>query len=173
MLGLLIRSMQASRRHCRAPIDHKVMLCTFYAHVRSILEFGCVVWAGAAVSHLKRLERVQHKCLMWLASCSDKRSDNFDYLVLLSHFKVRSIKSRFVQHDLMFLFHVHHARLDSTVLLGAFGLNVPGRSTRSSVLWHVPRARVNTVQRSLYTRIPSTCNSFLQSDSSVDFFTSS
>ena len=173
MLGLLIRSMQASRRHSRAPIDHKVMLCTFYAHVRSILEFGCVVWAGAAVSHLKRLERVQHKFLMWLASCSDKRSDNLDYLVLLSHFKVRSIKSRFVQHDLMFLFHVHHARLDSTVLLGAFGLNVPGRSTRSSVLWHVPRARVNTVQRSLYTRIPSTCNSLLQSDSSVDFFTSS
>ena len=69
----------------------------------------------------------------------------------------------------VFLFHVHHAMLDSTVLLGAFGLNVPGRSTRSSVLWHVPRARVNTVQRSLYTRIPSTCNSFLQSDSSVDF----
>ena len=124
MLGLLIRSMQASRRHSRAPIDHKVMLCTFYAHVRSIIEFGCVVWAGAAVSHLKRLERVQHKFLMWLASCSDKRSDNLDYLVLLSHFKVRSIKSRFVQHDLMFLFHVHHARLDSTVLLGAFGLRV-------------------------------------------------
>ena len=111
------------------------------------------------------------QCILYC--CSDKRSDNLDYLVLLSHFKVRSIKSRFVQHDLMFLFHVHHARLDSTVLLGAFGLNVPGRSTRSSVLWHVPRARVNAVQRSLYTRILSTCNSLLQSDSSVDFFTSS
>ena len=170
MLGLLIRSMQTSRRQSRVPIDHRVMLCTCYAHVRSILEFGCVVWAGAAVSHLKRLERVQHKFLMWLARCSDKRSDNLDYMALRTHFSVRSIKSRFVQYDLMFLFHIHHARLDSTVLLGTFGLNVPSRVTRNSVLWHVPRARVNVVQRSLFTRTPSTCNSFLKSDSTVDFF---
>ena len=113
MLGLLIRSMQTSRRQSRAPIDHRVMLRTFYAHVRSILEFGCVVWAGAAISHLERLERVQHKFLMLLARCSDKRSDNLDYLALLSHFSVRSIKSRFVQYDLMSLLHIHHARLDS------------------------------------------------------------
>ena len=115
-------------------------------------------------------QRVQHKFLMWLARCSDKRSDNLDYMALLTHFSVRSIKPRFVQYDLMFLFHIHHARLDSTVLLGAFGLNVPSRVTRNSVLWHVPRARVNVVQRSLFTRTPSTCNSFLKSDSTVDFF---
>ena len=171
MLGLIIRSMQLSRQHHRANLHHKTMLCTYYAHVRSILEFGCVVWAGAAVSHLKRLERVQHKFLMWLARYSDKRTDNLDYSFLLLHFNVRSMKSRFVQYDLMFLYHIHHARLDSAVLLGAFGLSVPGRATRNHVLWHVPRARVNTVQRSLFARVPSTCNSFLHRDSAVDIFT--
>ena len=56
MLGLIIRSMQLSRRHNRASYDHKTMLCTYYAHVRSILEYGCVVWAGAATrtNHLKQ-----------------------------------------------------------------------------------------------------------------------
>ena len=171
MLGLILRSMQLSRRHNRGTFDHKSMLCTFYAHVRSILEFGCVVWAGAAVSHLKRLERVQHKFLIWLARYSDKRSDNLDYLALLLHFNVRSIKSRFVQYDLMFLFHIHHAKLDSAVLLSTFGLSVPSRRTRNSVLWNVPRGRVNTVQRSLFVRVPSVCNSFLNCDSNVDFFT--
>ena len=42
---------------------------------------------------------MQHKFLIWLARYSDKRSDNLDYLALLLHFNVRSIKSRFVQYD--------------------------------------------------------------------------
>ena len=172
MLGLVIRSMQLSRRHHRARFDHKAMLCTFYAHIRSTLEYGCVVWAGAAVTHLKRLERVQHKFLMWLASNSDNPIDSIDYRTLLSHFNVRSIKARFAQYDLMFIFHIHHARIDSPDLLRAFGLSVPRRPTRSLALWHVPFARVNTVLRDVFTRTPSLCNSFLNSDTTVDFFTS-
>ena len=105
MLGLIIRSMQLSRRYSRAAFDHKTMLCTYYAHVRSIIEYGCVIWAGADASHLKWLERVQHKFLMWLACYSDRRSDDLDYLALLSHFKVRSIKSRFIQYDIVFIPH--------------------------------------------------------------------
>ena len=62
---------------------------------------------------------------MWLARYSDRRSDDLDYLTLLSHFKVRSIKSRFIQYDIMFLFHIHRGKLDNDVLVGAFGLAVP------------------------------------------------
>ena len=172
MLGLVIRSMQLSRRHSRARLDHGAMLCTYYAHVRSILEYGCVVWAGAAVTHLKRMEKVQHRFLVWLARNSDRPSNSTDYCTLLSHFDVRSMKSRLAQYDLMFLFHVYRARIDSPVLLGSFGLAVPARSTRSYVLWNVPRGRVNTVQRNVFTRTPSLCNSFLAADSSVDMFMS-
>ena len=172
MLGLVIRSMQLSRRHSRARFDHRAMLCTYYAHVRSILEYGCVVWAGAAVTHLKRLEKVQHRFLVWLARNSDRPSNTTDYCALLSYFNVRSIKSRLAQYDLMFLFHVHRSCIDSPVLLASFGLAVPARSTRSFVLWSVPRGRVNTVQRNVFTRTPSLCNSFLAADTSVDMFTS-
>ena len=172
MLGLVIRSMQLSRRHNTTRFDHKAMLCTFYAHVRSILEYGCVVWSGAAVTHLKRLEKVQHKFLMWLARHSDKPTDMADYRSLLAHFNVRSIKARFAQYDLMFLFHIHHGKIDCSDLLAAFGLSVPGRSTRAIALWSVPRGRVNTVQRNVFTRTPSLCNSFLNCDTGVDFFTS-
>ena len=45
MLGLLIRSMQLSTR-ARIPIfDHRAVLCAYYAHVRSVLEYGSVIWA--------------------------------------------------------------------------------------------------------------------------------
>ena len=55
MLGLLIRSMQQPSGLRRAHIRYKPMLSVFYAHVRSVLEYGSVVWSGAALSHLKRL----------------------------------------------------------------------------------------------------------------------
>ena len=121
-------------------------------------------------THLKRLERVQHKFLMWLARNSDKPTASADYRALLSHFSVRSIRSRFAQYDLMFLYHVHRARIDCPDLVSAFGLSVPGRSTHSYVLWHVPRARVNTVQCCVFSRTPQLCNVFLNSDKTVDFF---
>ena len=104
MLGLLIRSMQQPSGLRRADIRYKPMLSVFYAHVRSVLEYGSVVWSGAALSHLKRLERVQHKFLIWLVCTSDKPCNDLGYPQLLAHFGVQSIRARFLQHDLMFLF---------------------------------------------------------------------
>ena len=130
------------------------------------------MWAGAAVTHLKRLERVQHRFVLWLARYSDRPSDEREYRALLAHFTMLSVKARFAQHDLMFLHKVYRASIDSAELLGMFGLSVPGRTTRSLALWHIPRGRVNTVQRSVFTRSPSLCNMFLNHDLTVDFFSS-
>ena len=55
MLGLLMRSMQLSSRARMPMFDHRAVLCAYNAHVRSILEYGSVIWGGAAVTHLARL----------------------------------------------------------------------------------------------------------------------
>ena len=170
MLGLIIRSMQQPACPRRGKLDHRAMLSAYYAHVRSLIEYGSVVWSGAASTHLKRLERVQHKFLLWLACTSDKPSQNLDYVHLLSHFEVPSIKSRFLQHDMQFIYNIYHGRLDCTELVSLFSLSAPARRTRSLDLWHIPYGRVNTIQNSPFRRIPSTCNSFLSSRVGVDFF---
>jgi len=79
MLGLLIRSMQQPACPRRAQLDHRAMLSAFYAHVRSVIEYASVVWSGAAPTHLKRLERIQHKFLIWLACTSNKPCHNLEY----------------------------------------------------------------------------------------------
>ena len=63
MLGLLMRSMRVPACPRGAKLNHIAMLSVFNAHVRSIIEYGSVVWSGAAVTHLKRLERIQHTFL--------------------------------------------------------------------------------------------------------------
>jgi len=170
--GLLIRSMQLPRAPRSDRLNHKSLVCAYNAHVRSVLEYGCTLWAGAAMTHLKRLERIQHKFLMWLAAKSNKPLPVMDYDRLLDHFNMRSIKARLAYYDLIFIYNLFHERLDAPDLIPAFGLNVPGRATRAMSLWAVPYGRVNTVQRSLYCRIPVSCNMFLNARHDIDLFTS-
>ena len=170
MLGTIIRGMQQPRSLRGGALDFRAMRTAYYAHVRSVIEYGSVVWAGAAVTHMKRLERVQHCFLIWLASCSNHPTDNLDYDHLLAHFQVPSIKSRLHQHDLLFLYKIFHGQIDCPELVNLFPLSVPGRRTRNIHLWHIPFSRVNTVKNSMFTRIPITCNALLSSHPSIDFF---
>ena len=86
MLGLLMRSMQLSARARMPTFDHRAVLCAYHAHVRSILEYGSVIWGGAAVTHLARLERLQHRFLMWLGAKTHERC-SMDYAALSRHFQ--------------------------------------------------------------------------------------
>ena len=115
---------------------------------------------------------MQHKFLIWLASRSNHPSNNLDYEHLLAHFQVPSIKSRFHQHDLLFLFKIFHGQIDCPELLSHFPLSARSRRSRNSQLWHIPFARVNTVKNSVFNRVPASCNALLSSNSSSDFFAS-
>ena len=55
-----------SRRVCARPGTFRTsaVLTAYFANVRSILEYGSVIWAGAAETHTARIDRVQHKFLM-------------------------------------------------------------------------------------------------------------
>ena len=156
-----------------ARFEHKAVLCAFNAHVRSVLQYGSVVWSGAAVTHLARLERLQHRFLMWLGAKTQQTPPRMDYHSLLQYFKTDSIKARLIHADIMFLHNVFHHRIDSDHLLSMFGLNVPGRRNRRTGLFHIPYGRVNTVKNSLGVRIPSLCNQLLAHNPSADFYYSS
>ena len=64
-LGILIRSFQTGSRQPK--FDRTALLAAYFSSVRSILEYASVIWTGAADSHTVRVDRVQHKFLMWLS----------------------------------------------------------------------------------------------------------
>ena len=170
MLGLFIRSMQVSADAHRTRFDHVAALAAYKAHVRSVIEYGCLIWSGAADTHLRRLERLQHRFLMWLGSKTQETCPALDYESLLELFRCQSVRSRLAQTDLMFLRSVFSSHVDCTDVVEMFPLSVPGRRTRHPELFHVPRGRVESVKRGFLVRLPRLCNSLSASSPQTDMF---
>ena len=161
-LGLLMRSFQTGKNgRSFYTCDSKAVLGTYCANVRSILEYCCVIWGGAAEVHMKRVERVQHKFLMWLCGRCRVTGVTLKYEDLLQFFCVATLLARPEQHDIMFIRNVHRHTIDSSFLLEQFPLAVPPRPLRTRVLFHTVFGRVNTVKGGIFCRIPKLCNTFL------------
>ena len=167
-LGLLIRSFQKTGR--RNGLNLSAVLVSYYAHVRSILEYSSVVWAGAAKTHLSRIERIQHKFLLWLDNHSMTTSRTRNYANLLKKYNVTSLSSRQHQHDLLFLRNLFRGRIDAPDLLGRFSLSAPKRIGRYLQLFNVPFGRVSSVKNGLVIRLPRAVNEFIVKCPAVDVF---
>ena len=168
-LGLLIRSFQVGTKNKK--FSRSAVLTAYFTNVRSILEYCSVVWAEAAKSHLVRVDRVQHKLLIWLLAHTTSGQTNYlSYDCLLSHFKLPSLAQRRVQCDVLFLRNIMRGKVDAQVLLESFPLHVPPRSTRTLTLFTVPRARVKTVETGMFCRLAKNMNAFLASDLGADLF---
>ena len=167
-LGLLFRTFQkAGRRHS---LNVSSVRVSYFAHVRSILEYGSVIWAGAAKTHLERLERVQHKFLIWLDYQDATVSASLSYSDLLQKYRMMSLDSRRRQHDLIFLRNIFVGRIDSSSLLGRFSLLAPPRSGRHTPTFNVPFARVDSVLNGLFVRLPREMNKCLAMQPGCDVF---
>ena len=129
------------------------------------------MWGGAAKTHTDRIERIQHKFLIWLTVNSGIHSDSLSYSNLLSTFSFTSLSARRVQHDLVYVARLFKHKIDCTSLRSCFGLAVPPRSVRRRDLLAVPFARVETIKNGLFCRVPRLMNEFLRQNDQLDLFT--
>ena len=174
IMGIIMRSMQTG--HKLGTFNWKSILTAYYGNVRAILEYCCVIWGGAANTHLNRIERVQHRFLQWLHFYSQDQIAplSVDYSDLLHTFGVTSLESRRQQYDIMFVGKIYKSSIDSTALLDSFPLYAAPRPTRGTErtrgVMNVPFARVDTVRRSLFVRAPTHVNDCVFHCQDVDMF---
>ena len=172
-LGLLMRTFATGKRGRSLNLSqHRAVLSTYFANVRSILEYCSVVWGGAARTHMQRIERVQEKFLFWLCARCSVRGVPFTYRDLTEYFKVDTIAARHEQHDIMFIRNNHRHRTCSSFLLEKFPISVPARQLRTQSSFAVSFARVNTVRSCTFNRVPNACNTFLDQNRDLDVWVS-
>ena len=174
-LGLLIRAFQSASPRCK--LNTSAILAAYNANVRSILEYCSVIWGGAARSHVVRVERIQHKFLMWLAMYSGANCTSMEYSRLLSLYNMQHLYARRAQSDIMFMCKLFRGFISSAHLLECFAIHVPARSTRGAPVtpFSVPSAssrwsRVNTVVNGLFVRGPRLVNDMVRSSPTCDVF---
>lgn len=169
-LGIYLRSLSSRRESKGKKFPPSPLIVGFNAHIRSVVEFGSVIWAGAAKTHLKRIERIQHKFLIWLAVNSTKPCASLDYDALLQHFKVLSIDRRLALNDFNFIHNVFSGRINSPNILSMFSLAVPSGRTRSRPILYEPTARVDCIKNGMFCRLPRLVNGLCARHPTADLF---
>ena len=171
-MGVLIRSLQTGR--AAGTLKTEPILAAYFGNVRSILEYCCVIWGGAAQTHLERLDRIQHKFLMWLAAHvhTSRPSITLSYHDLLTLFKIGSLSQRRYQYDVCFIHKIIMGKIDSAFLLGSLPFHVPQRRTRGALrlMFLVPFGRVETVKRGVFVRALHCFNDFTSKCPTIDPF---
>ena len=112
-LGLLMRSFQTGKNGPSLyDVNPKSIISTYCANVRSILEYCCVIWGGAADTRLGRIEKVERRFLTWLCTRCRVKNVVLDYKNLLRHFGLASLAARRLHYDIIFLRNVHNHKID-------------------------------------------------------------
>lgn len=140
----------------------------YNAYVRSILEFGSVVWNPQYIVHQDRIERVQKKFLKSLDYRSGLCYDNYEESA--KRHNVHSLVSRRCYLDSLFLYKIINNHIDSADLLHKVEFHVPRISSRSKSTFHVSFCHTNYAKNTFFRRTCTYHNKFL---GEVDVFANS
>jgi len=98
--------------HLISPL--KELLCTL---VRSILEYGVVIWDPPTVDSMKKLERVQRKFLSFAAMVLHNDHEPHEYDPVLKRLRLTTLADRRVSANKVLLHNLINGSIDCPVLL--------------------------------------------------------
>ena len=110
----------------------------YFTLVRSIIEYGVVVWHPYLARHQHKLEQVQNRFLSYLAFTSKTDVSPHDYVQLRKMFNIPSLSSRRTDIDVHFLTSLLNGTLDAPNLLAKIPFKVPTRGIRNLDQFYVP-----------------------------------
>jgi hypothetical protein len=137
--------------------DADALKLYFTSCVLPKLEYCSPIWSTAADSNLKLLDRVTsffcHIVRNRVFNLRDSSNSQ-----ILSALNLTKLHLRRQRGDLIFLHKIFHGKVSTDFLVSNLTLHVPCRVTRQTNLFFIPHSRINIVQRSLFTRLPSLYN---------------
>lgn len=137
MLGFINRSCKDFVN----PLALKSLYCSF---VRSLLDYGSIVWSSQSIGATKSLESIQNRFLRIIQlRCCIERAPHSSYQPLLSYLKLETLVNRRKRLDLCFIFKLTNGYINCPELLSLLNFNIPNRRTRQLNTFYVQLQRSN------------------------------
>ena len=139
-------------------------LTLYYSLVRSVLEYGNVIWSPYYETHVNRLECVQKRAtrILWYRSHSGRTRNSYERR--LAKYNMTSLKHRRTYCSLVYLSNILHSRIDSPELLGLISISTQHR-TRTHNTFALKVHKNNT---SFYNPIVRMCREYNDLSSKVE-----
>jgi hypothetical protein len=138
------------------------MRLLYLSLVRSILEYGSVVWSPFYNVHIKQLERTQHKFLRYINFRMGFTMQELDYDYLLYLLNIHSLVERRSLADLSFLHKLIHNDIDAPDILQSINFFAPNRLTRQAVPFYPSNSNTNHFYYSPLNRMQRLGNEFAE-----------
>lgn len=161
-LGFLLRVCKPFKK----AITYKTL---YFSLVRSVLDFGSVIWNPNYECHVNRIEKIQK---YFLKTLEYRIGSNFiSYEDSIKKHKLLPLKLRRQQFDQMFLFKLVNNHIDSPNLLQQIKFQIPLKSVRrTNHLFSIPKASKKYTSNAYFRRCLTAYN---RSFSDIDLFSKS
>ena len=131
----------------------------YNSYVRSILEYGSIIWSPIYDVHIDNLEKIQRRYLKFLAYKCDKvyPERGCPQSELLKRFQILPLRIRRERTSIKFLYNILHNRIDAPDILENICYRIPSYQGRTTSTFHLKTPRTNLLIKS---PIYSMCNLF-------------
>lgn len=165
MLGFVIRFSRLLKKPTTKIILYNCL-------VRSMLEYGSVVWRPHFATHMLRIERVQKRFVRHLAySFNGVNRDRYSYTESLDYFKISDLNTRRDAIDLVFLYKLVNYHIYCPHLLSKLSFTIPRKIPRKPIrLFAQPRRRTKLGSNSPIARLTSLYNMKCSVSTDIDIF---
>lgn len=147
------------RRNC-ADFDDSLALKSIYCSlVRSICEYGSIIWSPYQSGHKQTIEKIQQKFLRFLSfKCSIIREPHSSYTPLLTILNLETLEQRRLRLDLYFSYKLFSGNIDCPEFLSRFSFHTPIRNSRSKNTFYLNTEVTNYASNTPHHRIMKTIN---------------
>lgn len=161
-MGFVIRN----SKQFKDPYTLKTLYCSL---IRSVLEYSSTIWSPSYAIHIKRIESVQKRFLLFTLRNifrNIERSELPPYKDRLKLITLETLYSRRVTADLVFMFKLVSGSIDLPNMLARISFNTRINYRRQNNLIYLPTQRTNYGQQQPFYRM---CSVFNQFSTEVDF----
>lgn len=160
------RALGCLRRYGREFRNIRTLTLLFTTFVRSILEYGCVIWAPYYNAHIDRIEAVQTKYTKFVLGKLPLRIRHSIELCK-SYLGLANLHQRTKFFKICFMYKVLNNMYDMCLIYNYLTFNVPKYAVRKVPLFYLTHCETNYALQSPINSIMAACN-LVSND--VDFF---